>query len=115
MQPMRDLRRMLLPAGLATVALVVLLVNLRGATPDPPDELQFLEQISVALDALEGRCAEPRPELSRVVLQVQLRRLDRGEQGSALEILQALKAAVPAGEGLRPCTDVAEALFVDLR
>jgi hypothetical protein len=92
--------------------LVMLAARLGGADTEPePPAVQFLEQVAMSLDVLEGRCVESRRELSSAVLELQQRRLERGEQGSALEILAQIRNALPPSGEPQRCADLARSIF----
>jgi hypothetical protein len=98
--------------GGALLLVLLVVVRLAEAGPEPePPALHFLEQVAASLDALETRCVETRGELSRLVLEMQQQRNERGEQGSALDILNQLRSALPASGEPQPCTEVAESMF----
>jgi hypothetical protein len=98
--------------GAVLLLVVMLAARLGGADTEPESPaVQFLEQIAMALDALEGRCIESRRELSRTVLELQQWRLERGEQGSALEILAQIRNSLPPSGEPQRCAELARSVF----
>jgi len=104
-----------LTAGGACLLLLLLLVGSRLAeSPKQPEldlaEVRFVEQIGHALDALQSHCAESRYEISMAVLDLQQRRMERGESGSALDLLHGIRGALRDSGGQQRCIEVAEKL-----